>query len=400
MEQQPPLPLSGITVLDLSHVYAAPYTTLLLAMAGARVIKIESPGGEHLRRRGTVEAPRYAFAMLNSNKECITLDLKSQAGKDVFERLVAAADVVVENFRPGTLDKLGIGYDWAKSVNSGIVYASASGYGSTGRYATYPAMDVAIQAMSGVVDVTGYPDQPAVRAGIAACDFSAGIHLYGGVMTALFRRERTGEGSRVETSMMESVFPSLLSSLSLYYSTGQETGRVGNHHGGLSVAPYTIYPTRDGQLAVVCESDHHWRALCDAMGRPELGVDQRFATTKERVQRMAEVDQIVGAWCSTQNKAEAFELLRKRGIPSAPVRTLGEVATDPALFERGYLETVDHPDLGPMALMRSSIRFPDLPQPTIEPSHALGADTDAVASDLLGLSPASIEDLRTAGAFG
>ncbi|WP_109472522.1 CaiB/BaiF CoA transferase family protein [Ornithinimicrobium cavernae] len=400
MEQQPRQPLAGLTVLDLSHVYAAPYATLLLALAGARVIKIEPPGGEHLRKRGTVAAPRYAYAMLNSNKECITLDLKSTAGVEVFNSLLEQADAVVENFRPGTMDRLGIGYEQARTINPRIVYASTSGYGSTGRYASYPAMDVAIQAMSGVVDVTGYPDQPAVKAGIAACDFSSGIHLYGALLTALYQREQTGEGSRVETSMMESVFPTLLSSLSLFYSTQEHTHRVGNHHGGLSVAPYTIYPTLDGQLAVVCEGDHHWRALCEIMGRPELGTNPDFATTRERVSRMDEVDRIVGDWCATQHKLEAFELLRHRGVPSAPVRRLGDVATDPALFERGYLETVEHPELGPTTLMRSAIRFPDQPLPPLDPAHALGADTDGVARDLLGLDEKRLGDLRRAGAFG
>ncbi len=393
------LPLAGITVLDLSHVYAGPYTTLMLARAGARIIKIEPPAGEHLRRRGAVPGPRYAFAMLNSGKESLALDLKNTEGAALFRRLVAAADVVVENFTPGVMDRLGLGYEVLNEINPRLVYAQSSGYGTTGPYAAYPAMDLTVQAMAGVVSATGYPDADPVKSGVAVCDFSAGINLYGAITTALFHRERTGRGARVEVSMMESVFPMLMSSLGSYYSTGEEVERVGNQHPGLSVAPYSVFPTKDGHVAITCEGDHHWRALAALMGRAELGTDERFAGVKARVARRTEVDALVAEWTGGITKEDAFAQLLGANIPSAPVRTVSEVASDPHLAARGYLYRQEHPDLGPITGMGSPISFAATPGPGT-PAPSLHVDAREVLGSLLALTDDAYLQLAAAGAFG
>jgi formyl-CoA transferase len=199
-------PLTGITVIDLSHVYNGPYATFLMAMAGATVIKVEPRGGEHLRSRGDMGGAALPFAMLNANKRAVTLNLKTPAGKDLLKEMVARADVLVENFAPGVMDRLGVGAASLQQINPRLIYGSSSGYGKTGPYKDYPAMDLVMQAMSGIMSTTGYPDQPPVKAGAAVCDFSAGIHLYAAIMTALYERERTGIGRVVEVSMQDASY--------------------------------------------------------------------------------------------------------------------------------------------------------------------------------------------------
>ncbi len=213
-------PLDGVTVIDLSQIYNGPYATFMMAMAGAEVIKIEPPGGEHLRRRSAVGGAALPFAMLNGSKRSVVLDLKTEAGRDALLDLVAQADVVVENFAPGTMDRLEVGWARLQAVNPRLIYAASSGYGSTGPNRDYPAMDLTVQAMSGIMSVTGFPDRPPVKAGPALCDFFAGTHLYGAIVTALYERERTGRGRRVEVAMQEAVYASLSSNLGLYFDTG------------------------------------------------------------------------------------------------------------------------------------------------------------------------------------
>ena len=226
-------PLTGITVLDLSHVYNGPYATYLMAMAGAEVIKIEPRGGEHLRSRGDTGGAALPFAMLNSNKRVVTLNLKHPRGKALLVEMVRRADVLVENFAPGVMDRLGVGAATLGSANKRLVYASSSGYGKSGPYRDYPAMDLVMQAMSGVISITGYPDQPPVKSGPALCDFFAGVHLYGAVVTALYERERTGLGRTVEVTMQDAVYASMASNLGMYYASGgkspsgRETATVG-----------------------------------------------------------------------------------------------------------------------------------------------------------------------------
>ena len=387
-------PLNGVTVIDLGQIYNGPYCTFLMAMAGARVIKVEPKGGENLRRRAKVGGAAVPFAMLNSNKECITLDLKSARGKELFRAMVAKADVVIENFSQGAMERLSLGFDALSEINPGLVYASGSGYGRSGPMMNYPAMDIAVQAMSGLMSINGFEDRPPVKVGPAVADFMGGVHLYAGVVTALYARQSTGKGRLVEVSMMESVYPSLASNLGLYYAKkGQVSGRTGNRHGGMAESPYNAYPALDGFIAIVASSDEQWSRLLAAIGRPELVGDPRYATLGERVLRMDEVDEIVEAFTRTRSKNDAFRQLVGANVTCAPVRDLDEVVNDEQMLGRQALEWVEHPLYGRMPLPRSSLRFSDTPMPEIEPSGEVGRDNASVYGEWLGLGAEGVADL-------
>ena len=375
-------PLQGIVVIDLSQIYNGPYATFLMAAAGARVIKIEPPSGEPLRRRGVVGGAALPFAMLNSCKESVVLDLKTDAGKAALLALTATADVVVENYAPGTMDRLGLGASVLQGRNPRLIYAASSGYGSDGPYRSYPAMDLTIQAMSGVMSTTGFPDRPPVKAGPALCDFFAGVHLYGAIATALFERHRTGIGRRLEVSMQDAVYASLSSSLGMQWGAQGQAAtlppRTGNRHAGMAEAPYNVYPTSDGHIAIICVGDVHWGNLCMAMGKPDLPKEPRFASLKARVTAMDAVDAIVGGWTVQSPKAELFAKLMAAKVPCAPVRTLDEVMLDENMHARGTLQWQDHPQLGRIVVQHSPLRYDGVKPLPLVPSRELGADTEAV----------------------
>ncbi|MFH6787270.1 MULTISPECIES: CaiB/BaiF CoA transferase family protein [Methylobacterium] len=393
-----PLPLAGVTVVDLSQIYNGPYATFLLAAAGAEVVKIEPPGGESLRRRGVVGGAALPFAMLNGFKRSLVLDLKTEDGKAILRELAAGADIVVENFAPGVMDRLGLGCDALQAINPRLIYAQSSGYGSSGPYRDYPAMDLTVQAMAGVMSITGFPDRPPVKAGPALCDFFAGTHLYGAIVTALYERERTGTGRRVEVAMLDAVYPSLSSSLGLHFGTGGEVPpRTGNRHGGLAEAPYNVYPTRDGFIAIICVGEGHWRALLTAMERPDLADDPRFGSLKDRVAHVEEIDRIVGAWTGGFDKQPLFELLMRHRVACAPVRDLAEVVNDPHLHARGSLQWIDHPDLGRIVVQHSPLRFDGSELRPLAPSRRLGADGEAILKERLGRTPEAVAALKARG---
>ena len=395
-----PLPLQGITVIDLSHIYNGPYATFMMAMAGARVIKIEPPKGEWTRRRGVLGGSAMAFAMFNANKDCVTLNLKSEAGKRLFFEMVIRSDVVVENFAPGAVERLGIDADTVLNAHPNIVYASSSGYGHDGPYRDKPAMDLTVQAMSGIVSVTGHPHTPPVKAGAAVCDLMAGAHLYGAIMTALFERERTGLGRRVEVSMMEASYASLASNLDKWWSSGGEAPeRTGSRHGALMEAPWNVYPTRDGWIAVICLEDRHWTDLLQAMSRNDLIDDPRFTDQRTRVEHMDEVDSIVEAFTSQHSKAELDVIFREYHAIVAPVRNLAELTSDPHLRARGFLREVDHPEYGRMTLPISPLRFAGSQPPQHMCNGKLGVANREVYCNWLGLSRTEFERLDAEGTF-
>jgi CoA:oxalate CoA-transferase len=389
-----PLPLSGVRVVDLGQIYNGPYCGFLLAMAGADVIKVEPPGGENLRRRGVVGGATLPFAMLNSNKRTVTLNLKSERGRELLKGLVRRADIMLENFAPGALDRLGVGWDVMRTVNPRLIYAQGSGYGLTGPSRDFLAMDLTVQAMAGVMSINGFPDRPPVKAGPALCDFFGGVHLYSALMTALFERERTGQGRLVEVSMQEAVYASLASNLGLWYGTGGKAPpRTGNYHGGMAESPYNVYPTRDGHIAIICVNENHWHALLKAMGHDELIHDPRFASLKQRVANMADVDALVTDYTTRYNRQELFEHLMQHRVPCAPVRDVAEVVNDPHMHARGMLQWVDHPILGQVVLPHSPLRFDESEMLPIHPTGTLGRDNVSVFHDELGLSEEEVQTL-------
>ncbi len=393
-------PLSGITVIDLSHVYNGPYATLLMALAGAQVIKVEPKGGEHLRSRGDMGGADLPFATLNSNKQAVTLNLKDERGKALLRDMVRRADILIENFAPGVMDRLDLGAAALHEINPRLIYGSSSGYGKDGPYRDYPAMDLVMQAMSGVISVTGYPDQPPVKSGPAVCDFSAGIHLYAAVMTALYDRERTGRGQVVEVAMQDAIYASLASNLGMLHARGGEVpARTGNRHGGLGISPYNVYAASDGWVVINAPGDAHFRSILTVIGRTDLIDDARYATRGARVAHMFEVDALLETWTKGTPRQEIADRMLAASVPCAPVRDLAEVARDENMLARGSLQWVDHPTLGRVTLPHSPLRFEQVERLPLEPSHKLGADNQRVYGQWLGRTQEELDQFSKDGVF-
>ncbi|MDX3907031.1 MAG: CoA transferase [Pigmentiphaga sp.] len=393
-------PLAGVVVLDLTQIYNGPYATFLLAQAGATVIKIEPPDGEHLRRRPRSPGVAEPFAVLNANKKSIAMNLRQPGARRALLRMAAGADVIVENFAPGVMDRLGLDRDTLRQANPRLIIASSSGYGSTGPYRDYPAMDLTVQAMSGVMSVTGMPDGPPLKAGPAVCDFFAGVHLYGGIVTALYERARTGHAATVEVSMLSSVYPSLLSSLGLHRRGDRSCKRTGNRHGGLTMAPYNVYPAADGAIAILTVSDAHWTSLAQALDCEQWLADPRFATRAARIAHMDELDHELGRITGRMDRDRLFDLLVRHRVPCAPVRELDEVVHDPHLHATGMLKWVRHPAYGEVLAHGSPLVFDGHETPAYRPSPALGSDTRDILHDMFGMSADDIQALEADGAFG
>jgi CoA:oxalate CoA-transferase len=367
-------------------------------MAGADVIKVEPLAGDSLRNRKGPGGAALPFAMLNANKRTVTLNLKAEEGRALLLRLLEAADVLVENFRPGVMGRLGLGKEAMQARFPRLIYASASGYGSDGPYRDYPAMDLTMQAFAGVMDSTGFADRPPVKAGAAIVDFLAGAHLYGAIVTALLRRHQAGEAMATEVAMLDSVYLSLASSLGLAMRAGDEfIPRTGNRHSGLSVCPYNVYPAADGYIAIICNTNVNWLALVKALGRDDLAADERFATMAGRVAHMDLVDAEIARETAKKPRDELFTLLNRGGAICGAVRTLREVMADPLLYRSGLLTEIDHPEYGKLVIARSALKFSGEASPAYEPSHPLGGDNRAVFGGELGLGDEELEKLRDAG---
>lgn len=388
-----PLPLNDITVLDLTQIYNGPYATFLMAQAGATVIKIEPPSGEHLRKRPRSSGIVEPFAVLNNNKKSVVLDLKIPAARDALLKLVGQADVIVENFAPGVMERLGLGPEQLRAANPRIIIASSSGYGSVGPYRDYPAMDLTVQAMSGVMSITGESSGPPLKAGPALCDFSAGVHLYGAIVTALYERATTGRTGTVEVSMLNAIFPSLLSSLGMHRRGDRSCKRTGNRHGGLTMAPYNVYPTLDGAIAILTANDNHWSSLLQALDCSQLQSDVRFVTKDARISNMDALDQMLADCTREYCKEDLFERLMQHRVPCAPVQELDDVTSDPHLHATGMLHWETHPLYGEILAHSSPLVFEGREKPIYIPSAALGEDTVEVLSKLAGLSSSEIETL-------
>ena len=391
-------PLAGLTVLELGQIYNGPYCGLLLAHHGAEVIKVEAPQGDVLRRMDrSPGGASYPFLMLNANKRGVRIDLKQPAGVELLLRLAAGADVLVENFAAGVADRLGVGADAVRARNPRLVYASGSGFGSSGPYVGYPAMDFTIQALVGAMSITGYPEQPPVKCGPTFIDMLGAVHLFAGILLALGERERSGCGQRVEVAMFDAAVPALLSFLAPYYELQREMSRSGNRHVVGGATPYNNFPCVDGYVAILCVSDQHWLDLCEAMARPDLGVVERWHSVAGRGAESAAIEAEVAAWTAPQTRTAVAARVAGAGIPSAPVRTISEVGSDRHVFERGVVREVTTTERGAVKVLGTPIKLGAHPEPTVTPPPAIGADTEAVLRERLALSAGEIAALRAAG---
>lgn len=393
MDQQA---FDDVDVIDLGQIYNGAYSSLMLSYLGADVTKVEPPFGEPLRSR-VEEGEPAELVMLNSTKEGITLNLKEERGKELFKDLVRDADVLVENFATGTMEEFGLGYETLSEVNPELIYAHGSGFGEDGPKSDRLAMDLIVQAESGVMDVTGNPEDPPTKTGIAPGDFLGGIHLAAGVMAALYQRERTGEGQFVEASMQDAVYPSLMSQLANHYDDSETPPRTGNRHSSLAKAPYNAYEAEDGYVAILCTSDEHWETLCGAIDREDLAEDERFASNVGRVEHMETIDDAIEEWTREHTREEIGSVLSAAGVPCGSVQSVEEVIHDPHLEEREMVVEIDHPTEGEIRVPGSPIRLSESKAPDIDPSPTKGEDNVEVYRDRLGLSREEIEELRTDG---
>lgn len=391
----PSQPLEGIEVLDLGQLYNGPYCSLILSYLGADVIKIEPPFGEPLRSRVDDDSEPPEMVMINSTKDGITLNLKSDRGKRMLKELVKDTDVLVENYGVGTMENLGVGYDTLSDLNPALVYAHGSGFGEEGPYQNYPAMDLTIQAIGGVMDVTGFADGPPVKAGIAIADFLGGIHLAAGVLAALYEREQTGEGQFVEVSMHDATYPTMTSPLAAHYHGSDAPHRTGNRHSGLAHCPYNVYETQDGYIAIFCVVDKHWRRLLHVLGRDDLLDDPRYETNVKRTEHMEEIDAMIEEQTRDYDRDEFAARLREAGVPCGPVKSVDEVAADPHLKSRGMIQEVDHPNYdGEIRAHGSPIRLSNAEQPDVTPSPTKGENNYEVYHERLGLTVDEIRELE------
>jgi CoA:oxalate CoA-transferase len=393
-------PLSDVTVIDFGQIFQGPYASLLLAKAGAFVIKVEPRQGEPGRRRADPgKSATLPFAMLNQNKHAVTLNLKHDRGRELLFCMVERADVLLENFSPGMMDSLGVGWTRLHEINPRLIYATGTGFGISGPDRDNLAMDMTIQAASGIMSVTGFPDGPPVKAGPTLVDFMGGIHLYAGILTALYDRDRSGVGRLVEVAMEETVWPSLAGSYDYYYRTGKVPPRTGNRQAGLNSAPYNVYATADGHVAIHVVTEAHFQNLLKAMGREDLRDDPRFATNAGRVAHMDETDALVEGWTRTLAKMEVVARTREYRIPCAPVRTAPEVMNDPHMHERGMLAYIDHPELGDIVVPNTPLRLHGTEKVEAAPSPTIGQHNAEIYGGWLGLSATEIAELKETGAI-
>jgi crotonobetainyl-CoA:carnitine CoA-transferase CaiB-like acyl-CoA transferase len=374
--------LAGIRVLDLTQVMAGPFCTMVLADLGADVIKVEVPGaGDQTRRSWGRPGPggdSPGFYALNRNKRSVELDLRSEEGLDTFLGLTDTADVVIESFRPGVAERLGIGYAALSARKPGLIYASISGFGQSGPYSQRPGYDLIAQAMAGAISVTGEPDGMPVKCGLPLGDLGAGLLCGIGILSAYRHRERTGEGQHVETSLYEAVLAMSVWESAEYWSTGNVPQRLGSAH--RMSAPYQVLPTRDGYLAVGANNQRLWERLCGAVGRPELADDPRFRTNADRMDNRAALAAELEEALGVQGTDDWVAQLLDAGVPAGPVLDYGQIlGGDPHAAARGMIQQIQHPAAGTLNVVGSPLKLSRTPASIRRPPPLLGEHNAEIA---------------------
>lgn len=395
-----PFPLQGVRVLELGQIIAGTYGNQVLSDLGAEVIKVEAPEGD-LGRIPSVAPYRglsALFLTFNRNKKSVVINLKTEAGRELFYGLVKLSDVVVDNFRPGVLERLRVDYATLARINPRIIQCSVTGFGAAGAYKDYPALDLIIQAISGHMAITGEPGRPPARVGIPLADMSGGIYSCKGILAALYARERTGRGQRVEISMFDSML-NLLSYIATLWLTGGVLPRPPGSAHEYSV-PWQAFEAKDGHLVVATRQEGFWRKLCGALGEPGLAEDPRFATNASRIANREALVPRLEAMFRTRTVADWLERLRAAEVPAAPVNNLDRAFAEPPVAEREMIVEYDHPEVGRVRLPGNPIKMSDATGTPSQPAPRLGEHTDAVLGELLRLSPERIAALRREGAIG
>lgn len=385
--------LSDIKVLDLTRVLAGPYATMLLADLGAEIIKIEQPEkGDDSRAYGPYKNGESAYFMsLNRNKESINLNLKAPEGKEILKELVKKVDVLVENFRPGTMEKLGLGYDVLKEINPRLIYASSTGYGQTGPYSQRPAYDAVVQAMGGIMSITGQADGMPTRVGTSIGDITAGLFAAIGILAALHERENSGLGQMVDVAMLDCQVAILENAISRYEFTGEIPRPIGNRHP--SIVPFEPFNTLSDPIMVAAGNDRLWSTLCDLMGL-DVACDPRFASNPQRNDNYAYLRPILAEKFMTKTAEEWQSMFDMAGIPSGPINTVDKVVANEQVVAREMILEVEHPTAGTTRIPGIPIKLSRTPGEIRMAAPVLGADTEKLLSQYLGLTPEQIAELR------
>ena len=355
-------PFAGLLVVDLTRVLAGPYCAMMLADMGARVIKIEPPAkGDDSRHYGpwlkakSGKVKSGYFISVNRGKESIALDLKNDTDRKIFEALLGRADVLIENYRGGTMEKLGYGYDALKDKYPKLIYAAVSGFGHSGPYAKRPAYDMIAQAMGGVMSLTGHPGQPPTRVGTSTGDITAALFATIGVVTALYDREKTGRGQKVDVAMLDSQVAVLENAISRYVATGEVPGRLGSRHP--SIAPFAAFATKDGHIAIAAGNDEIWARVCRVLDRKELIADERFCTNPSRVDHVDAMAAEMEKSLAAKGSKEWLALLEAAGVPCGPLNNVADVMADPQILARNMIVESLDPDMGPIRMQGNPIKL-------------------------------------------
>lgn len=392
--------LEGVTVLDLSRVLAGPYCGMMLADMGATVIKVEIPGkGDDSRGNFPLINGESAYYMnLNRNKLGITLDLKSERGKEIFRKLVANTDILIENYRPGVMDKLGLGYEELQKINPGLIYGCISGFGHYGPYSKRAGYDIIGQAMSGLMSTTGWPGGEPTRTGTAIADVMAGLSCCVGILAAYINKLKTGEGEKVDVALVDSMVSSLEIINIIYLCTGQVPQRIGNRYE--AIYPYDSFKAADGSLVIGAGNDKLFGLLCQLMHKPELLEDPRFRCNNDRVLNNAALKPYIEAWLADKTIDATVDELLAAGIPAAPINTIDRVAQDPHIAgAREMFVEIDHPKAGKLKMTGNQIKLSHHKIATFTPAPLLSQDTEFVLHDLLGMTEAEIAQLAADKVF-
>lgn len=390
-------PLAGLKVIDLTQVLSGPFATMWLATMGAEVIKIENPKSPDVTRNYAplTNGVSAYFPTVNHNKKCITLNLKAPEGKGLLKELVKDADVLVENFRPGVMDRLGVGYEVLKQINPKLIYASISGYGTYGPYKDRPGYDVIAQGMSGLMHLTGQTDAPPTRVGSSIGDTVAGMNAVIAILAAVYGREQTGKGQMVETSLVDGLISLSTQDYIRYFVGGEVPCRMGNIY--KSWAPYGTYQAMDGYYNLGVGTDDHFRLFAEAIGRADMADDPKFATHADRVANRQEMDSIINSWASDKTVAQICDIMVEKGVPAAPVNSIVEVSKDPHIAgAREMFPILEQAELGAMQVTNIPVRFSESGLVAPKSASRLGEDNEEILT-ALGKTPEQIEALRQQG---
>jgi len=391
------LPLEDVKILDLTHALAGPFCSTMLADFGAQVIKLEPPGFGDLARGWGIplkNGETSYFVGLHRNKRGIVVDLKKPEGKELFFKLVEKCDVVIENFRVDALKRLGLDYEAARRRNKGIIYCSISGFGQDGPYRERAALDLILQAESGMISVTGEPGTSGTRAGVSIADLTAGMYAAYGTMLALRVKDKTGEGQRIDISMLEGQLSLLGTSFYNYFATGKVPAPMGNAYA--VVVPYQTFKTKTKDLAIAIAGEKLWRKFCPVIGRPELADDPRYKSTTGRMTNRGTLIPTLQETFLTRTYDEWEKLLLENDIPTGAINNIGQVAEHPQVKARNALRTMEHPRAGTVHTVASPVRLSETPAQIKSPSPLLGQHTHEVLREVLGMKPEEIAALEKA----